>query len=654
MSDPLVRDSAERSVSLIPGIIYEWTPNGTLPLDLRSGPALADTSSVPTQLAAGVEIVGGYFLIERVGEGCTGEVWRASGPGGVPVALKLIEVGRHGTDQELRSLALMPGVRHANLSTIFGIWDQGDWTVIGMDLADSSLLNRYDEAVAAGATGLDFLEVTSGLLQVARGIDFLNGLRPSEAGLDPIALVHRDIKPANLLLVGGSLKVGDFGMVKSLTKDAGAPAEPGFDEIASLLTAYSSPEVRRGEVSSGSDQYSLAATYCHLRGGYVPATRSEGTDPLDLSMLPARERSAVARAMADQPADRWPSCVAFVEALKASDRQIDREDSHGSSHLIALSRMMSTPTSARFRSRQLWVSLPVVGACLAAIAWIFWPDSRLIVDPNSSPPIEKTRSVSSITFLAPPTASALRNEIQATDQIQPDTRDSPDLASANNSPVNLQALVLAHRVMPMRQSVADAPTIREVPALSGTEVWNGLIFNWRAIQDRSHQIIRPVWKGGRVLVQTLADAVSRPPAAARSMPERSLEPILASSSELEPPLGQATPSSLLPVDGPPPVEFSLPRTSTIIVRLPSSQAELVVRGEVGRGNPDEWYGPRRVIHSPPLAASQEYVIGAYWTGPNGRPATRSRKFQVNPGRLYEVDLRSDQPTAIEVKLPPRS
>ena len=649
MSDSLDRDSAERSVSLLPGIIYEWTSNGTLPLDLRSGPILPATDSLPTQLAAGVEIVGGYYLIEKVGEGYTGEVWRAAGPGGVPVALKLIEVGRHGTDQELRSLALMLGIRHANLATIFGIWDRGDWTVIGMDLADSSLLDRYNEALEAGGTGLDFIELTNGLLQVARGVDFLNGLRSSDAGLDPIALVHRDIKPANLLLVGGSLKVGDFGMVRSLAKSVETPAEPGFDEIASLLTAYSSPEVRRGEVSSGSDQYSLAATYCHLRGGYVPATRSEVMAQIDLSMLPARERPAVARAMADQPADRWPSCVEFVEALQTSDRQIDRDDSHDSVRLIALSRMMSTPTSARFRSRWSLVALLLIAACLAMIASVLWPDPRFIVAQKSATPSEKTHVSSSLTVLSPSTATSPQNEIQANNGSQRDPRDVSHLASAPDSPVNLQALVLAHRVMPIRKSVVNAPTVREVPALSGTEIWNGLIRGFLAIQDQFEQAIRPAWKSGWVLVQRLADTDSRASAKARSMPEGPLEPILAASSESEAPLTRRK-----PLDGVQTVEFSVPKTATMIVRMPSSQAELVVRGEVGRGNPDEWYGPRRVVHSPPLAASQEYIIGAYWTDPDGQPVTRSRKFQVNPGRLYEVDLRSDQPTAVEVNLPPSS
>ena len=102
----------------------------------------------------------------------------------------------------------------------------------------------------------------------------------------------------------------------------------------------------------------------------------------------------------------------------------------------------------------------------------------------------------------------------------------------------------------------------------------------------------------------------------------------------------------MPASGPP-----TPRTVTIVVRMPSARAELVVRGEVGRGNPDEWYGPSRVIHSPPLVAAQDYLVGAFWTDATGRPATRSQPLRVEPGHRYEVDLRTEKTTAAEV---PRS
>ena len=100
-----------------------------------------------------------------------------------------------------------------------------------------------------------------------------------------------------------------------------------------------------------------------------------------------------------------------------------------------------------------------------------------------------------------------------------------------------------------------------------------------------------------------------------------------------------------PVPAPPrPVQ-----TASIHVLMPTARAELVVKGEVGRGNPDEWYGPTRVIHSPPMGRAEEYIVGAFWLDEAGRPLTRSRKLRVEPGKVYEVDLRPGLPTCKEVQ-----
>ena len=77
-------------------------------------------------------------------------------------------------------------------------------------------------------------------------------------------------------------------------------------------------------MSSQSDQYCLAVTYCHLRGGRLPFVGTEAEvmsghllRAPDLSMLPESEREAVARALAKDPKDRWPSCRAFVRSTSA-------------------------------------------------------------------------------------------------------------------------------------------------------------------------------------------------------------------------------------------------------------------------------------------------------------------------------------------------
>src|SRR5262249_32536051 len=127
-------------------------------------------------------------------------------------------------------------------------------------------------------------------------------------------------KPANLLLLGGCVKVADFGLAKVLQNSMAS-------NTGTMTLAYAAPECINGTTSQHSDQYSLAVTYCHLRGNRLP---HRGTaqqvmyghlmGPPDLSMLPNAEQPVVARALAKDPAQRWPNCRAFVHALARAAR----------------------------------------------------------------------------------------------------------------------------------------------------------------------------------------------------------------------------------------------------------------------------------------------------------------------------------------------
>ena len=159
-------------------------------------------------LWAGTEPVPGYVLDRRVGRGGYGEVWRASGPGGVTVAMKFIRLGEQLGEVELRSLDLI-------------------------GIPTESLFEYMREA--------------------AKGIDYLNTI--------PIA--HRDIKPQNLLLMSGSVKVADFGLAKLLERTQ-------VSSSGSMTPAYAAPEFFKGQAGGQSDQYALAVSYCQLRGGRLP------------------------------------------------------------------------------------------------------------------------------------------------------------------------------------------------------------------------------------------------------------------------------------------------------------------------------------------------------------------------------------------------
>ncbi len=272
----------------------------------------------PAEDRPGSEPVPGYRLVARVGSGGAGDVWRAEAPGGLRVALKIVPLGGGLGRREMGNLRILRAIRHPNLLAYFGAWQRDGRLIIGMELADRSLWDRFLEARAQGLAGIPMGELLGILGEVARVIDFLNEPRHQLEERSGVAIHHRDIKPQNVMLIGQGVKVADFGL--SCLDEPGGSAR----SQCGLTFAYAAPETFRRRVSAGSDQYSLAVTFCQLRSGRLPFVGPPASvmmghlfgDP-DLSTLPEPERPVVARALAKQPEDRWPDCRSLVKALVA-------------------------------------------------------------------------------------------------------------------------------------------------------------------------------------------------------------------------------------------------------------------------------------------------------------------------------------------------
>jgi serine/threonine protein kinase len=90
-----------------------------------------------------------------------------------------------------------------------------------------------------------------------------------------------------------------------------------------VTPVYAAPESFLGQISEACDQYSLAVAYHEMLTGKVPFSGTNFPqlamqhlqEVPDLSALPKGDRPAVARALAKLPAERFPSCAAFVQAL---------------------------------------------------------------------------------------------------------------------------------------------------------------------------------------------------------------------------------------------------------------------------------------------------------------------------------------------------
>jgi serine/threonine protein kinase, bacterial len=266
-------------------------------------------------LEIGMEPFPGYRLIKPLGRGSFAEVWEAETNDGRPVALKFLmaEMSK-STPSEIRSLQAVRQLKHPNLVRIDRVWCHLGYIVIAMELAEGSLTDLYEAHASQTGRPLGAEHVLYFLSQAAAALDFLNARQHRIDGTI-VAVQHCDIKPSNMLLVGDAIKLCDFGISTLMTS---------FDMIHKPIGTpdYCAPEIFKGRVSSRTDQYALAVSYCALRGGKLPFSDTPAGLPLtyvrpkpNLSMLPAREQPIVARALAPMPQDRWHSCAEFIENL---------------------------------------------------------------------------------------------------------------------------------------------------------------------------------------------------------------------------------------------------------------------------------------------------------------------------------------------------
>lgn len=152
---------------------------------------------------------------------------------------------------------------------------------------------------------------------VARAADALEAAH--RAGV-----VHRDVKPANLLITeDGEVVIVDFGV--ATTEGAAQLTDPG--KVLGTA-AYMAPEqASKQPVTGATDVYALGAVAYHCLAGEPPFTGGDAVavalqhvreEPPPLpEQVPAAARDVVMRALAKDPAARYPSAAAFAAAARA-------------------------------------------------------------------------------------------------------------------------------------------------------------------------------------------------------------------------------------------------------------------------------------------------------------------------------------------------
>jgi serine/threonine-protein kinase len=273
-------------------------------------------------LEAGTSI-GGYVLVKTIGSGATAVVYEAKRDGHV-LALKVLRP-ECAADPTIRAAFLgesgrAAGFRHPHAVEVIETGEAD-----GFAYAASALVAGPDlRTVLVEAGGRIGPERTCALgRQIAEALDEAHRR----------GLVHRDVKPANILVAshgsGDQGYVCDFGVATDVA--AGAPGEG--DELVGTV-GYVAPEQIRGDVvTAAADQYALACVLLTCLAGRPPFVRDselgvvyahlEEPPPRVSSLcqeLPAQVDQVFARALAKDPAERFESCLEFVQALELAAR----------------------------------------------------------------------------------------------------------------------------------------------------------------------------------------------------------------------------------------------------------------------------------------------------------------------------------------------
>src|SRR5947209_2656029 len=261
------------------------------------------------------EPVPGYRLIEPLGSGGFGEARKCEAPGGLFKAIKFVygnlnslDVDGARAEQEFKALNQVKEVRHPFILSLDRIEVVEGELCIVMELADKSLHDCFVECQAAGLVGIPRDDLLRYIRDASEALDHM---------IEKYQLQHLDVKPRNLFLISDRVKVADFGLVKHLERQSSSGIMGGVTPL------YAAPETFTGKISQHSDQYSLAIVYTELLTGQRPfngknarqlAMQHMQEEP-ELRVLPEAERPVIGRALAKDPAKRFPNCLAFVRAL---------------------------------------------------------------------------------------------------------------------------------------------------------------------------------------------------------------------------------------------------------------------------------------------------------------------------------------------------
>lgn len=322
-------------------------------------------------------LAGRYSVEKLAGEGGMATVFRATDlKHHRPVAIKVLRpelAATVGSDRFLQEIELSARLQHPHIVPLYDSGDAGGLLYYVMPFIEGeSLRDRLSRD-----RKLPFEEAVGLTREIASALGYAHAQ----------GIVHRDIKPENIMISNGHAVVADFGIARALRVAAEQQNNMTGLGFAIGTPAYMSPEqATASEVDGRSDQYSLAAMFYEMVSGHQPFSGPTAQAVLTqvltgprprLSKVnreaPAEADAPVQRALASDPANRYPTVLEFGAALEHA--------AGGGSGAVAERRKL----------KRLVIGLPIAVAAAAGL-WIAFGPSR------SSPVMKGAESIAVLPF----------------------------------------------------------------------------------------------------------------------------------------------------------------------------------------------------------------------------------------------------------------
>jgi len=340
------------------------------------------------------EAIGHYRILEKLGSGGMGEVWKAEDTRlNRLVALKILPPDKtldpdrkRRFVQEARSASAL---HHPHIITIYDIGSDGDQDYIAMEYIAGSTLEH-----AIGDKGLSFKQAINWGIQIADAL----------ARAHAKGIVHRDVKPGNIMVDESGVKVLDFGLSKLLETPLadGAGDTVTIRQVAQTeegklvgTVAYMSPEQAEGRpVDARSDIFSFGALLYEMLTGRRPFT---GDSKLSILAAILREEPAsissvssavppdleriVARCMRKDPGRRYQ----HMDDVRIALEDLKEESESGVQPVRQLKRRPLWP----------WVAAAAFLCCAAAV--VLWLHPRAAATSIADAPLKRLTFDSGLT-----------------------------------------------------------------------------------------------------------------------------------------------------------------------------------------------------------------------------------------------------------------